>query len=107
MSEIEELQEKLRKFTHERDWEQFHTPENLAKSICIEAGELLELFQWGDIRYKIGLEKEVADIAIYLLMLADVAGIDLRRAVEKKIESNTLRYPVEKCRGRATKAEDL
>lgn len=107
MSEIEDLQEKLRKFTHERDWELFLTPENLAKSICIEAGELLELFQWGDIKDEIGLEIEVADIAIYLLMLADVAGINLKSAIEKKIENNARRYPIEKCRGRATKAEDL
>lgn len=112
---MEEVLAKIRKFRDERDWKQFHDPKNLAVSISIEAAELLELFQWktGDeaTRYatqnKDRVAEEMADVAIYLLELADVAGIDLTRAIEAKLEKNAAKYPVEKARGVSTKYTDL
>ncbi len=76
---MKEITEALRKFNEERDWEPFHTPENLAKSIAIEAGELLECFQW-DSRYdREALSDEIADVMLYCLMLADKAGLDMKK----------------------------
>ena len=71
--------ERVRAFVKDRDWDQFHTPDNLAKSICIEAGELLECFQW-DSRYdREALSDEIADVMLYCLMLADKAGLDMKK----------------------------
>ena len=102
---------KIRKFRDERDWKKFHDPKNLAASICIEAGELLELFQWmsGEEATRFAAEnkervsEEVADVAIYLIELADITGIDLAHAIEAKLEKNAKKYPVEKSRGVWTK----
>ncbi len=112
---MKEVLAKIRKFRDERDWKQFHDPKNLAVSISIEAAELLELFQWktGDeaTRYaaqnKERVAEEMADVAIYLLELADIVGIDLTRAIEAKLEKNAKKYPVEKSRGVSTKYTDL
>lgn len=106
---------KVRKFRDERDWQQFHDPKSLAASICIEAAELLELFQWlsPDEARREAAEKrervseELADVAIYLIELADIAGIDLAGAIEAKLEKNAAKYPVEKSRGVWTKYTDL
>jgi NTP pyrophosphatase (non-canonical NTP hydrolase) len=106
---------KVLKFRDERDWKQFHDPKSLAASISIEAAELLELFQWlaPDEARRQAVEKrervseEIADVAIYLIELADVAGIDLAAAIEAKLEKNALKYPVEKSRGAWTKYTDL
>ena len=106
---------KIRKFRDDRDWKQFHDPKNLAVSISIEAAELLELFQWmsGEeaSRYAAGnkerVSEEIADVAIYLIELADITGIDLAQAIEAKLEKNAKKYPVEKSRGVSTKYTDL
>lgn len=105
-SEIRDLEKHLRGFAFSREWECFHTPENLAKSISIEASELLELFQWGE-QPKEDPAPEMADILIYLIRLADVMGIDLVAATWAKIVENEKKYPVEKCKGRATKYDKL
>ena len=85
----------LRKFNAERNWEESHTPENLAKSISIEAAELLECFQW-DNRYDLeALSDEIADVMLYCLMLSDKIGIDVETVLLKKIEKNRIKYPVE------------
>ena len=99
MVEIEELQKLVAEFRDERDWKRYHNPRDLSMSISIEAAELLELFQW-DNRYpedveKQRLEEEVADIFIYLLSLADVAEIDLEKAVKEKIKVNKDKYPTD------------
>ncbi|MFW6375721.1 MAG: nucleotide pyrophosphohydrolase [Thermoplasmatota archaeon] len=99
MVDIEELKDQVTDFRDERDWKRYHNPRDLSMSISIEAAELLELFQW-DNRYpddvdRSRLEEEVADILIYLLSLADVAEIDLERAVRNKIKMNEEKYPVE------------
>jgi NTP pyrophosphatase (non-canonical NTP hydrolase) len=106
---------KIRRFRDERDWKKFHDPKNLAASIAIEAGELLELFQWmsGEEATRFAAEnkervsEEVADVAIYLIELADITGIDLAHAIEAKLEKNAKKYPVEKSRGVWTKYTDL
>jgi NTP pyrophosphatase (non-canonical NTP hydrolase) len=112
---MEEAIAKIRKFRDDRDWKQFHDPKNLAVSISIEAAELLELFQWmsGEQarRYaadnKERVSEEIADVAIYLIELADITGIDLSQAIEAKLEKNAKKYPVEKSRGVSTKYTDL
>jgi NTP pyrophosphatase (non-canonical NTP hydrolase) len=106
---------KIRRFRDERDWRKFHDPKNLAASISIEAGELLELFQWmsGEEATRFAAEnkervsEEIADVAIYLIELADITGIDLAHAIEGKLEKNAKKYPVEKSRGVWTKYTDL
>ena len=104
---MEEIIKMLRKFNEDRDWEQFHTPENLAKSISIEAGELLECFQWDSSYDKQALSDEVADVMCYCIMLADKIDIDLKTAIISKINKNALKYPVEKSRGSSAKYVDL
>lgn len=92
------LRERLRRFARERDWEQHHTPKNLTSAIAGEAGELAAVLQWArpddDLApYVEDLEEETADVLIYLVRLCDVAGIDLLRAANTKIDRNAMRYP--------------
>lgn len=108
MSDIEELQSELTKFAEDRNWQQFHTPSNLAKSIAIEAGELLEFFQWEDAKGKTyDIAMEIADIMIYSLMMCHALKIDPVLAIREKIEVNRRRYPIDKCWGSCKKAEEL
>lgn len=104
---MDALKKKLRKFNQERDWEQFHTPENLAKSIAIEAGELLECFQWNSDCDKQAVGDEIADVICYCVMLADKLDVDLPKAIEEKIEKNAAKYPVEKCKGSSKKYDEI
>ncbi|MEY4451529.1 MAG: hypothetical protein RLZZ380_650 [Actinomycetota bacterium] len=99
--------EALRKFVAERDWKQFHTRENLAKSISIEAAELLELFQWGDEPDEERIREELADVLAYCLHLADDLGIDVDTLVVEKVAKNELKYPVEKSKGTSHKYDRL
>ena len=109
------MKEKIRQFRDERDWKQFHNPKDLAISIAIEAGELLEEFQWKDkegVENKVTQEKrkvedEMADIYIYLLEMSDVLGIDLIEAANRKMEKNAAKYPVEKAKGNSKKYTEL
>ena len=101
-------------FRRERDWEQFHSPRNLAIAIAVEAGELLEHFQWmrdGEARptsdAREALELEMADVAILLSYLAADLGVDLDASVRRKLALNAARYPVEKARGSALKYDRL
>lgn len=105
MTESQALIE-LRAFSLEREWAQFHTPENLAKSISIEAGELLECFQWseGDLQE---IQDELADVMTYCLLLADRLGLDPDQIVLEKLEKTRAKYPVEKARGRSDKYDRL
>lgn len=112
---LQQLLERLRRFTEERDWAQFHNPKNLAMAVVSEAGELAAELRWVDgaqsddfVRTSPGRERvahEVADVAIALLLFCDRAGIDLLDAVEKKIEVNAGRYPVEMVRGKAERPQ--
>ena len=104
---MNDLKEYIRKFNDERDWEQFHTIENLAKSISIEAGELLECFQWDNNYDKNGLCEELADVFSYCIMLADKLDVDLEKIVLDKYEQNAKKYPVSKAKGISTKYDKL
>ena len=100
--------DRIRKFTSDRDWEQFHTPANLAKSICIEAGELLECFQWSETGYDLEhVEEELADVMVYCQNLLDTLGLDADEIVNSKMTKNEAKYPVEKARGNAAKYDQL
>ena len=104
---MEKIRDALREFSSERDWDKFHTPENLAKSICIEAGELLECFQWDDRFDREHLCEELADVLCYCVMLADRLDADIDEIVLDKIEKNKKKYPVEKARGISAKYDKL
>lgn len=104
---MKRIQELLRKFRDERDWAQFHTPKDLAISVSIEAGELLELFQWGHEGHNVeGVDRdriadEAADVLLYTLMLFDRMGLDAETEALKKIHVNEQRFPVELSYGRS------
>ena len=90
-------------FNKERDWDQFHSPENLAKSIAIEAGELLECFQWNNNYDKEKVCEELADVVNYCIVMADQLQVDLEKIVLDKLEKNRQKYPVEKAKGTSKK----
>lgn len=96
----------LREFVEERDWDQFHTPENLAKSISIEAGELLECFQWDGTDLD-EAKYELADVLTYCLLLANKLNLDSDEIVLEKLEHTRVKYPVGKARGRSEKYDRL
>lgn len=101
------MRDALRAFVAERDWGQFHSPENLAKSVAIEAGELLECFQWSS-EYDLGRVKgELADVLTYCYELADRLGLDPERIILDKLEVTRQKYPVDKARGRSAKYDEL
>ncbi len=97
----------LRAFVAERDWAQFHSPENLAKSISIEAAELLELFQWNANVDAQRLRDELADVLTYCILLADRIGADPQQLVLDKLEQTRAKYPADKARGRSEKYDHL
>ncbi len=103
----EEVEERLRAFVEERDWAQFHSVENLAKSIAIEAGELLECFQWSDDADRDDVLEELADVMTYCHLLAQRLKADPDAIVLEKLEQTRRKYPIEKARGRSTKYERL
>ena len=107
MDKFIELQEKIRKFNDDRDWDQFHSPENLAKSVTIEAAELLECFQWNNDFDQNAVEEEMADVFTYLLDLADKLNVDILEITDKKMDKNILKYPVEKAKGKSDKYNKL
>jgi NTP pyrophosphatase (non-canonical NTP hydrolase) len=107
MNEIRNLMNDIVAFSEERDWDQFHSPENLAKSIVIEAGELLECYQWSSNANMQDVEEELADILNYCLQLAAKLDLDPEKIVRKKMELNAKKYPVEKSKGRSTKYDQL
>jgi NTP pyrophosphatase (non-canonical NTP hydrolase) len=102
-----ELLEALRQFVAERDWDQFHTPENLAKSISIEAAELLELFQWSEPSDLSEVRDELADVITYCLLLAHKYDLDVEKIVLEKLEKTKAKYPVKKSFGSSEKYDRL
>ena len=107
MDKLEKLKNKVLKFIDDRDWDQFHSPDNLAKSISIEAAELLECFQWGNEYELEAVTDEMADVFIYLLDLANKLGVDLIDIADKKMDKNALKYPVDKAKGKSSKYNKL
>lgn len=105
--EKEQVLEQLRSFVGERDWNQFHTPENLAKSISIEAAELLELFQWSKNVDQPSIKDELADVLTYCILLADSFGLDPYELVIQKLEKTKEKYPVDKSKGKSDKYDRL
>lgn len=114
MNKLDKIKVRLRQFADERDWDQFHSPKNLAMALIVEAAELVEHFQWLTEKQSQKLpagklaevEQEIADIQIYLIRLADKLGIDVEKAVNDKIKLNEKRYPADKVRGKAGKYEE-
>lgn len=115
MTELESLREKLRDFAAARDWDQFHSPKNLAMALSVEAGELLETFQWLSEEQTMRLppealaaaSDEVADVLLYLIRLSDKLGIDPIAAANRKLLANATKYPVDKARGNSRKYTEL
>ncbi len=101
------LLEQLREFVKERDWAQFHTPESLAKSISIEAAELLECYQWSNDADVGAVKAELADVLTYCFLLADKLDLDAETIVLEKLEATKAKYPVEKSRGKSDKYDRL
>jgi len=100
----QETIERIRKFTEDRDWDQFHSPANLAKSISIEANELLECFQWNDENYDIEhVKEELADVIVYCQDMLDKLNLDADEIVNRKMDLNEIKYPVEKAKGKSEK----
>lgn len=115
LTNLDAVRDALRAFAAERDWEQFHSPKNLAMALSVEAAELLEVFQWmteGESRApepaaRAAASEEIADVLLYLVRLADVLGIDLLAAAERKMAANAQKYPVEKARGTRRKYTEI
>ena len=100
--------ERIRKFTEDRDWDQFHSPANLAKSISIEANELLECFQWDEEHYDLQeVKEELADVLVYCRNMLDKLGLDEDEIVNAKLSQNEAKYPVDKAKGKADKYDKL
>jgi dCTP diphosphatase len=115
VTELEKLRDQLRAFAAERDWDQFHSPKNLAMALSVEVAELLEHFQWLNEEQSRRLQpdalaavnEEAADILLYLIRLSDKLGIDLIAAANKKLALNARKYPVDKARGTSKKYTEL
>jgi dCTP diphosphatase len=111
---LDELRTKVNAFVRERDWDQFHSPKNLAMAMIVEAAEVVEHFQWDTLdeskqmteERRIQIGHELADTFVYLLRLAEVTGVDLIAASHQKIALNAMKYPVEKCKGSKAKYTD-
>lgn len=104
----QETIDRIRKFTEDRDWDQFHAPANLAKSIVIEAAELLECFQWSDTEYDLQhVKEELADVMVYSQNLLDKLGLDADEIIDMKMSQNEAKYPVEKAKGNSAKYDRL
>ncbi|MBQ3476223.1 nucleotide pyrophosphohydrolase [Candidatus Saccharibacteria bacterium] len=104
---MEKIQREIEKFNEERDWDQFHSPENLAKSIAIEAGELLECFQWDNNYNKENVCDELADVFNYCFQLASKLNVNPEVIILNKLEKTRKKYPVEKAKGTSRKYTEL
>ena len=104
----QETLDRIRKFSEDRDWDQFHSPANLAKSISIEANELLECFQWSDTKYDISdVKDELADVIVYCVDMLQKLDLDADEIVNSKMDKNEAKYPVEKAKGSSAKYDEL
>ena len=103
MDRLEELNQRIKRFNDDRDWNQFHTPSNLAKSISIEANELLERYQWSEDADIASVKEELADVMNYCLQLAQVLNVDIIDIIQAKMDKNEKKYPIDKAKSVATK----
>ena len=104
---MEEVMKEIKQFNEERDQDQFHSPENLAKSIAIESGELLECFQWNNNYNKDEVCEELADVFTYCIMMADKLNVDPEEIILKKLDKTRKKYPIDKAKGVSTKYNKL
>ena len=104
---MKKLVQEIKQFNEERDWDQFHSPENLAKSISIEAGELLECFQWNNNYDKDEVCEELADVFTYCIQMAMKLGVDPEEIILKKLDKTREKYPIDKAKGVSTKYNKL
>ena len=108
MDKLELLKQRIDKFNKDRDWNQFHTPSNLSKSISIEANELLECFQWSDTNYDVeAVKEELADVMNYCIQMSLVLNLDIIDIINAKMDKTELKYPVDKAKGVSTKYNKL
>lgn len=117
MIDVDGAAQALRQFAEERDWQQFHSPKNLVMALSGEVGELTEVFQWmteadshdaaSSPRTATAVRDELADVALYLIRLADVLGVDLNAAIASKLAANAAKYPVETSKGVSIKYDQL
>ena len=108
MDKLELLKIRIDKFNKDRDWDKFHTPSNLAKSISIESSELLECFQWNDSNYDIeAVKEELADVMNYCIQMSMVLDVDVIDIINNKMDKTEKKYPVDKAKGVATKYDKL
>ena len=104
----QETLDRIRKFTEDRDWDKFHSPANLAKSISIEANELLECFQWDEDHYDVdAVKEELADVLVYCRNMLDKLGLDEDEIINAKMEKNENKYPIDKAKGKSDKYNKL
>ncbi len=104
MDKLDFLINQINNFVTVRDWDKFHTPSNLAKSISIESNELLECFQWDDNNFDIEhVKEELADVLTYCIQLAEKLNLDIKEIILNKMEKNKLKYPIDKCKGKSDK----
>ena len=105
---MKETMERIKKFRDDRDWQQFHTPSNLAKAIAIESGELLEEFLWDNDNFNLqNVKEELADVMIYCIHMANVLDVNIEDIINMKMDKNEMKYPVEKAKGKSTKYTEL
>ena len=108
MDRFEQIKQRIDKFVTDRDWRQFHTPSNLAKSISIEASELLECFQWSDTDYDLEhVKEELADVLNYCIQMTQVLNLDIVDILNAKMDKTEKKYPLEKSKGVSTKYDKL
>lgn len=114
--DLEKVKSKLRKFSKDRDWEQYHNPKNLAMALSVEVAELVEIFQWSndgglteikDPKKREKIEKEIADVFNYLVKLVDMLEMDLEKSSLEKIKENEEKYPIKKSKGRSVKYSEF
>ena len=105
---MKETLERIKKFRDDRDWQQFHTPSNLAKAIAIESGELLEEFLWDNDNFNLqNVKEELADVMIYCIHMANALDVNIEDIINMKMDKNEMKYPVEKAKGKSTKYTEL
>lgn len=105
---MKETMERIKKFRDDRDWQQFHTPSNLAKAISIESGELLEEFLWDNDNFNLqNVKEELADVIIYCIHMANALDVNIEDIINMKMDKNEMKYPVEKSKGKSTKYTEL
>ena len=108
MDSLDVLKQEIEQFNVDRDWDQFHSPANLAKSISIEANELLECFQWDEEHYDIEeVKEELADVMNYCIQMSNKLNLDIKEIIEWKLAITAKKYPVDKAKGKSTKYNKL